>query len=239
MNNVFGSLNLVDAMRKANVKNMIFSSSATVYGNPSTVPITEDFPTSTTNPYGTSKLMVEQCLTDFQQANTDWSITLLRYFNPTGAHPSGLIGEDPKGMPNNLVPFVSQVAVGRREAVNVFGNDYATSDGTGVRDYIHVEDLAEGHLAALNYGVVRPGTHIFNLGTGKGYSVLDVIAAFERASNTKIPYEIVARRPGDVAECWADATRAAQSLGWHCKYDIDAMMEDVWRWQKQNPHGFG
>lgn len=212
-NNVSGTLNLVREMDKAGVKSLIFSSSATVYGDPASVPIREDFPTSATNPYGRSKLMVEECLTDFHKANPDWSITLLRYFNPVGAHESGLLGEDPQGIPNNLLPFVAQVAVGRREKLGVFGDDYPTPDGTGVRDYIHVIDLADGHLAALNKVGQQAGLHIFNLGTGQGNSVLEMVAAFEKAAQRPIPYEIKPRRAGDIAECWADPAYAEQSIG--------------------------
>ncbi len=237
-NNVNGTLVLVDAMREAGVKRLIFSSSATVYGDPASVPITEGFPTSATNPYGRSKLMVEECLTDFQKANSDWSITLLRYFNPVGSHPSGELGEDPQGIPNNLMPFVAQVAVGRREFVSVFGNDYPTKDGTGVRDYIHVMDLADGHIAALQKVGPKPGLHIFNLGTGNGYSVLDMIHAFEKASNKPIPYQFTDRRAGDIAECWADPSKAQQELGWNASRTLDAMVSDTWRWQSNNPQGY-
>jgi UDP-glucose 4-epimerase len=213
-NNVNGTLVLVDAMREAGVKSLVFSSSATVYGDPASVPITEDFPTSATNPYGRSKLMVEECLTDFQKANPDWSITLLRYFNPVGSHPSGELGEDPQGIPNNLMPFISQVAVGRREFLSVFGSDYPTKDGTGVRDYIHVMDLADGHIAALQKVGEKAGLHVYNLGTGNGYSVLEMVKAFEAASDKAVPYQLVERRPGDIAECWADPAKAQQELGW-------------------------
>ncbi|EKO3558988.1 UDP-glucose 4-epimerase GalE [Vibrio metschnikovii] len=237
-NNVAGTLNLVQAMDKARVKSLIFSSSATVYGDPASVPIREDFPTSATNPYGRSKLMVEECLTDFQLANPDWSITLLRYFNPVGAHESGLLGEDPQGTPNNLLPFVAQVAVGRREKVGVFGNDYPTSDGTGVRDYIHVVDLADGHLAALNKVGLQAGLHIFNLGTGQGNSVLDMIAAFSKTVGKPIPYQIQPRRAGDIAECWADPSYAEQVLDWKATRSLETMVEDTWRWQSKNPNGY-
>ncbi|WP_342651660.1 UDP-glucose 4-epimerase GalE [Vibrio metschnikovii] len=237
-NNVAGTLNLVQAMDKARVKSLIFSSSATVYGDPASVPIREDFPTSATNPYGRSKLMVEECLTDFQHANPDWSITLLRYFNPVGAHESGLLGEDPQGTPNNLLPFVAQVAVGRREKVGVFGNDYPTSDGTGVRDYIHVVDLADGHLAALNKVGLQAGLHIFNLGTGQGNSVLDMIAAFSKTVGKPIPYQIQPRRAGDIAECWADSSYAEQVLDWKATRSLETMVEDTWRWQSKNPNGY-
>ncbi|MGF1910222.1 UDP-glucose 4-epimerase GalE [Vibrio kasasachensis] len=236
--NVNGTLVLVDAMREAGVKKLIFSSSATVYGDPACVPITEDFPTSATNPYGRSKLIVEECLSDFQKANPDWSITLLRYFNPVGSHPSGELGEDPQGIPNNLMPYVSQVAVGRREFVSVFGSDYPTKDGTGVRDYIHVMDLADGHIAALEKIAPKAGLHIYNLGTGNGYSVLDMIHAFEKASNKPIPYRLIDRRPGDIAECWADPSKAEQDLAWKATRSLEDMTQDAWRWQSNNPLGF-
>ncbi|MCG9682253.1 UDP-glucose 4-epimerase GalE [Vibrio sp. Isolate23] len=237
-NNVNGTLVLVDAMREAGVKSIVFSSSATVYGDPASVPITEDFPTSATNPYGRSKLMVEQCLTDFQKANPDWSITLLRYFNPVGSHPSGNLGEDPQGIPNNLMPFVSQVAVGRRECLSVFGGDYPTKDGTGVRDYIHVMDLADGHVAALRKVGQKDGLHIYNLGTGNGYSVLEMVKAFEIASGKQVPYQIVARRPGDIAECWADPAKAMKELDWKAERTLEEMTTDTWRWQSNNPQGY-
>lgn len=237
-NNVHGSLVLVAAMREAGVKSLIFSSSATVYGDPASVPITESFPTSATNPYGRSKLMVEECLNDFQHANPDWSITLLRYFNPVGSHPSGLLGEDPQGIPNNLMPFVAQVAVGRREHLSVFGSDYPTKDGTGVRDYIHVMDLADGHIAALQKVGTQAGLHIYNLGTGKGYSVLEMVKAFETAAGCAVPYQLVERRAGDIAECWADPTKAAQQLGWQATRTLDEMTQDTWRWQSNNPQGY-
>lgn len=237
-NNVNGTLVLVDAMREAGVKTLVFSSSATVYGDPASVPITEDFPTSATNPYGRSKLMVEECLTDFQKANPDWSITLLRYFNPVGSHPSGELGEDPQGIPNNLMPFVSQVAVGRREFLSVFGDDYPTKDGTGVRDYIHVMDLSDGHVAALEKVGQTSGLHIYNLGTGNGYSVLDMVHAFEKASGKPVPYQIAPRRAGDIAECWADPSKAQRELGWSATRTLDEMTQDTWRWQSNNPNGF-
>ncbi|EHH0795763.1 UDP-glucose 4-epimerase GalE [Vibrio vulnificus] len=237
-NNVSGTLHLVREMDKAGVKSLIFSSSATVYGDPASVPIREDFPTSATNPYGRSKLMVEECLTDFHKANPDWSITLLRYFNPVGAHESGLLGEDPQGIPNNLLPFVAQVAVGRREKLGVFGDDYPTPDGTGVRDYIHVIDLADGHLAALNKVGQQAGLHIFNLGTGQGNSVLEMVAAFEKAAQRPIPYEIKPRRAGDIAECWADPAYAEQVLGWKATRSLETMVVDTWRWQSNNPNGY-
>ncbi|MGL0949059.1 UDP-glucose 4-epimerase GalE [Vibrio vulnificus] len=237
-NNVSGTLNLVREMDKAGVKSLIFSSSATVYGDPASVPIRESFPTSATNPYGRSKLMVEECLTDFHKANPDWSITLLRYFNPVGAHESGLLGEDPQGIPNNLLPFVAQVAVGRREKLGVFGDDYPTPDGTGVRDYIHVIDLADGHLAALNKVGQQAGLHIFNLGTGQGNSVLEMVTAFEKAAQRPIPYEIKPRRAGDIAECWADPAYAEQVLGWKATRSLETMVVDTWRWQSNNPNGY-
>ncbi|MCW8334939.1 UDP-glucose 4-epimerase GalE [Vibrio paucivorans] len=237
-NNVNGTLVLVDAMREAGVKTLVFSSSATVYGDPASVPITEDFPTSATNPYGRSKLMVEECLTDFQKANSDWSITLLRYFNPVGSHPSGELGEDPQGIPNNLMPFVSQVAVGRREFLSVFGSDYPTKDGTGVRDYIHVMDLSDGHVAALEKVGNKSGLHIYNLGTGNGYSVLEMVKAFEAASGKPVPYKLVERRAGDIAECWADPSKAINDLGWKAERTLNEMTEDTWRWQSNNPDGY-
>ncbi|ERB64398.1 UDP-glucose 4-epimerase GalE [Vibrio coralliilyticus OCN008] len=237
-NNVNGTLVLVEAMREVGVKSIVFSSSATVYGDPASVPITEDFPTSATNPYGRSKLMVEECLTDFQKANPDWSVTLLRYFNPVGSHPSGHLGEDPQGIPNNLMPFVSQVAVGRRECLSVFGDDYPTKDGTGVRDYIHVMDLADGHVAALKKVGQKEGLHVYNLGTGNGYSVLDMVKAFELASGKQVPYKIVERRPGDIAECWADPSKAMRDLEWKADRTLEEMTTDTWRWQSNNPQGY-
>lgn len=237
-NNVNGTLVLVDAMREAGVKHLVFSSSATVYGDPASVPITESFPTSATNPYGRSKLMVEECLTDFHKANPDWTITLLRYFNPVGSHPTGEMGEDPQGIPNNLMPFVSQVAVGRREYLSVFGDDYPTPDGTGVRDYIHVMDLADGHIAALKTLNGQEALSIYNLGTGNGTSVLDMVKAFEVASGKEVPYKIVERRPGDIAECWADPSKANQELNWTATRTLVDMTTDGWRWQSQNPEGY-
>lgn len=237
-NNITGTLNLVDIMQKHEVYNIVFSSSATVYGMPKTVPITEDFPLATTNPYGSTKLMLENILTDVFKANDKWSVTLLRYFNPIGAHESGKLGEDPKGIPNNLLPYVAQVAVGKLDFVHVFGNDYDTPDGTGVRDYIHVVDLAVGHLKALEHKTNQPGVHIFNLGTGNGYSVLDVIHAFEKACGKTLPYKIEARRPGDIAICYADAKKAKEELDWEATRDITKMCEDAWRWQSNNPNGF-
>ncbi|WP_260260045.1 UDP-glucose 4-epimerase GalE [Vibrio intestinalis] len=238
-NNVNGSLVLARAMRKAGVKNLIFSSSATVYGDPEIVPITEDSPTgATTNPYGTSKHMVEQCLSDLFVADSEWSITLLRYFNPVGAHPSGTMGEDPQGIPNNLMPFIAQVAVGRREKLSVFGDDYPTPDGTGVRDYIHVMDLADGHLAALKSLQNKAGLHVYNLGTGNGSSVLEMVAAFGQASGKPVPYEVCERRPGDIAECWASTEKALRELGWKATRTIDEMTQDTWNWQLNNPQGY-
>ncbi len=238
-NNVNGSLVLVRCMRKAGVKTLVFSSSATVYGDPKQVPITEQSPVGdTTNPYGTSKFMVERCLTDLAAAEPDWSITLLRYFNPVGAHPSGLMGEDPQGIPNNLLPFIAQVAVGRREKLSVFGADYPTADGTGVRDYIHVMDLASGHLAALNAVGAKSGLHIFNLGTGKGSSVLDMVNAFSVACGKPIAYELCPRRPGDIAQCWASTEKAERELGWKATHSVAEMAADTWRWQSNNPQGY-
>ncbi len=236
-NNLISTLNLLDAMLANDVKNLIFSSSATVYGTPKSVPIREDFPLSTTNPYGTTKLMIERILTDFQAAHKDFSIVLLRYFNPIGAHESGLIGEDPNGIPNNLLPYISQVAVGKLKEINVFGDDYPTKDGTGVRDFIHVCDLADGHVKALKKAN-EPGLYIYNLGTGNGYSVLEMIHAFEKACGKTLPYKIVARRPGDIAECYADPTKAYNELGFKAKYDIARMCADSWRWQSNNPNGY-
>lgn len=237
-NNVNGTLVLLAAMQRAGVSKLIFSSSATVYGDPASVPITEDFPTSATNPYGRSKLMVEEILADWGHAHPEWSIGRLRYFNPVGAHESCQIGEDPQGWPNNLMPFVAQVAVGRRDQLSVFGGDYPTPDGTGVRDYIHVVDLAEGHVAALKYVEQNPGVLTVNLGTGNGSSVLDMVRAFEQASGRKIPYQIVERRAGDIAECWADPALAEELLGWKASRSLEAMCEDTWRWQSQNPQGY-
>lgn len=236
--NVGGTLSLIKAMALAEVFTIIFSSSATVYGDPHTVPITEDFPLSATNPYGRSKLMVEQVLSDLQTSDSRWSVTLLRYFNPVGAHESGLIGEDPNGIPNNLLPYISQVAIGKLSYLRVFGDDYATPDGTGVRDYIHVVDLAQGHLAALNKNAKRTGRYVYNLGTGQGYSVLEMRAAFEAACERPIPYQIVERRPGDIAECWADPSLAAKELNWTAQRGINAMTTDAWRWQAGSPNGY-
>ncbi len=238
-NNIGGSIALFEVMAEAGVRSVVFSSSATVYGDPATVPITEDFPLSATNPYGWSKLFIETMLRDIAHADDGWTIALLRYFNPVGAHESGLIGEDPRGIPNNLMPYIAQVAVGRRPHLNVFGGDYPTPDGTGVRDYIHVVDLARGHVAALNRLHHKAGgVHTWNLGTGRGVSVLDMVRAFEAASGKKVPYEIVARRPGDVAQCWADPSRAAHDLGWRAIHDLPRMCADAWRWQSNNPDGY-
>jgi UDP-glucose 4-epimerase len=238
-NNVNGTLVLLAAMQRAGVSRIIFSSSATVYGDPESVPIREDFPTSATNPYGRSKLMVEEILADWDAAHPQWSIARLRYFNPVGAHASGRIGEDPQGWPNNLMPFVAQVAVGRRDKLSVFGGDYPTPDGTGVRDYIHVVDLAEGHVAALRFVLDNTGLLTVNLGTGQGASVLDMVRAFESASGKTIPYEIVARRAGDIAECWADPAMAESLLGWKATRTLQQMCADTWRWQEANPSGYG
>ena len=237
-NNITGTLNLLDIMEKHNVFNIVFSSSATVYGMPKTVPIKEDFPLSTTNPYGATKLMIENIMKDVYSANNKWSITLLRYFNPIGAQKEGHMGEDPKGIPNNLLPYVAQVAVGKLEYIHVFGSDYNTKDGTGVRDYIHVVDLALGHLKAIEKRTNISGVHIYNLGTGNGYSVLEVIKAFEKACGKELPYKLEERRPGDIAECFADATKAKEELGWVATRKIDEMCEDSWRWQKNHPNGF-
>lgn len=238
-NNVAGSVALAEVMAEYGVNTLVFSSSATVYGDPDSVPIREDFPVgSTTNPYGTSKLMVEQIYRDLAAADPAWHIALLRYFNPVGAHESGLIGEDPNDIPNNLMPFIAQVAFGRREELSIFGNDYATPDGTGVRDYIHVTDLALGHLAALQTLPEMNGVVTVNLGTGQGYSVLEMVRAFEVASTKKVPYRIVARRPGDVGACYADPALALELLGWRAERGINAMCRDTWRWQMMNPMGY-
>ncbi|HPC36248.1 MAG TPA: UDP-glucose 4-epimerase GalE [Candidatus Marinimicrobia bacterium] len=237
-NNVTGTINLCRMMVKYNVKNIVFSSSATVYGNPTSVPITEDFPINPMNPYGATKYIIETILKDIQIANPDWNVIILRYFNPVGAHESGLIGEDPNGIPNNLMPYISQVAVGRLPYLKVYGNDYPTKDGTGVRDYIHVVDLAKGHLKALDKLLTNPGYCIYNLGTGQGYSVLDVITTFEKWAERKIPYKIVGRRPGDIAECYADPSKANRELGWKAERNLDDMCRDTWNWQKKNPNGY-
>ena len=238
-NNIAGTLTLVDVMRKHGVKSIIFSSSATVYGNPAFVPITEECPKGQcTNPYGWTKSMLEQILTDIQKADPEWNVILLRYFNPIGAHKSGTIGENPNGIPNNLMPYIAKVAVGKLEKVHVFGNDYPTPDGTGVRDYIHVVDLARGHVCAIRKLETNCGLFICNLGTGKGYSVLDVIHAFSKACGKEIPYVIDPRRPGDIAECYADPTKAKNELGWVAEYGIEEMCADSWNWQKNNPDGY-
>ncbi len=238
-NNINGTLVLCEAMRNHGCKNIIFSSSATVYGDPAFVPITEECPKGTpTNPYGWTKHMIEQILSDFNTADPEWNVILLRYFNPIGAHKSGLIGEDPKGIPNNLLPYVAQVAIGKLPKLGVFGNDYDTPDGTGVRDYIHVVDLAVGHVKAINKIKENPGVKIYNLGTGNGYSVLQIVEAFSKACGHEIPYEIKPRRAGDIATCYSDATLAKEELGWEAKYGIDEMCEDLWRWQTMNPNGY-
>ena len=238
-NNIGGTLVLTDVMRKHGCKNIIFSSSATVYGSPAFVPITEECPKGNcTNPYGWTKSMLEQILTDIQKADPEWNVVLLRYFNPIGAHKSGLIGENPNGIPNNLMPYVTQVAVGKREKLTVFGNDYKTHDGTGVRDYIHVVDLAKGHVCAVKKLAENCGTKIYNLGTGVGYSVLDIVKNLEEATGVKIPYVIGPRRPGDIDECWSSAALAEKELGWKAENGIREMCEDSWRWQKNNPNGY-
>ena len=238
-NNITGTLILCDVMRNHGVKKIIFSSSATVYGDPAFVPITEECPKGKiTNPYGQTKGMLEQILTDLHVADPEWNVVLLRYFNPIGAHKSGLIGEDPKGIPNNLMPYISQVAVGKLEKLGVFGDDYDTPDGTGVRDYIHVVDLAKGHVKAINYIFSNPGLDVINLGTGVGYSVLDMVKAFGKACGKEIPYEIKPRRAGDIAMCYADPAKAARVLGWKAEKGLDEMCADTWRWQSQNPNGY-
>jgi len=237
-NNIAGTLVLCEVMAEHSVKNIVFSSSATVYGDPATVPIREDFPLGPTNPYGRTKLMIEEILKDLFVSDPSWNVALLRYFNPMGAHESGRIGEDPDGIPNNLVPFISQVAVGRLQELKVFGNDYPTPDGTGLRDYIHVVDLAQGHLYALERLSAGSGVIIYNLGTGCGYSVLEVVGAFEKACGKKIPYKIVGRRDGDIAVCYADPSKANTELGWAAKRGIEEMCRDTWRWQLNNPRGY-
>ncbi|MBS7130548.1 UDP-glucose 4-epimerase GalE [Clostridium sp.] len=238
-NNISGTLVLCDVMRKHNVKKIVFSSSATVYGMNNKVPFSEDMPTaSATNPYGSTKLFIEQILSDIYISDNEWSVALLRYFNPIGAHESGRIGEDPNGIPNNLMPYITQVAVGKRKELSVFGNDYDTHDGTGVRDYIHVVDLAKGHLKAVGKVLSSNGVEAYNLGTGIGYSVLDVVNSFEKASGQKVPYKIVERRAGDIATCYADATKALRELGWKAEKNLDDMCRDSWRWQKNNPNGY-
>jgi len=237
-NNVTGTITLCEVMQKHGVKDIVFSSSATVYGNPETVPIREDFPLSATNPYGRTKLIIENILKDLYVSDNSWNIVILRYFNPIGAHKSGKMGEDPKNIPNNLMPYITQVAIGKLEYLGVFGNDYDTLDGTGVRDYIHVVDLALGHLKALEKLKEKPGIAIYNLGTGKGYSVLDIVKNFEKVSGRTIKYKILPRRPGDVAICFADPSKAKKELGWEATRDIYQMCEDAWRWQKNNPNGY-
>lgn len=238
-NNVAGTLALSQAMVDAGVYQLVFSSSATVYGEPSRMPISESCPTGVpTNPYGRSKLMVEDMLKDLTRSDTRWRVALLRYFNPVGAHYSGLIGEDPNGIPNNLLPYISQVAVGKLAALSVYGNDYPTPDGTGVRDYIHVMDLANGHLKALDALADKPGLDVWNLGTGRGYSVLEMVRAFEQASGCSVPWRLAARRPGDIAECWADPVKALEELGWKAERGLAEMMADAWRWQQANPDGY-
>ena len=237
-NNITGTLTLCEVMRQAKVKTLVFSSSATVYGNPRTVPITEDFPLSATNPYGRTKFMIEEILGDLYVSDSSWNIAILRYFNPVGSHKSGKIGEDPHGIPNNLFPYISQVAIGRLKEVSVYGNDYPTPDGTGVRDYIHVVDLASGHLKALEKINGKSGLLFYNLGTGRGYSVLEAIAAFAKASGKKIPYKIAGRRPGDIPACYADPSKANRELNWKALKGIDEMCADVWRWQTMNPDGY-
>ncbi|WP_307738861.1 UDP-glucose 4-epimerase GalE [uncultured Parolsenella sp.] len=238
-NNIEGTLTLVDVMRQHGCKSIIFSSSSTVYGDPDKLPLTEESPKKTcTNPYGWTKWMIEQILTDIHAADPEWDVVLLRYFNPIGAHPSGLIGEDPKGIPNNLVPYVAQVAVGKLPAVQVFGDDYPTPDGTGVRDYIHVVDLAKGHVSALAWMNGKTGVEVFNLGTGTGSSVLDVIKAFSKACDKELPYVVKPRRGGDIAANWCDASKAEREMGWKAQYDLDDMCRDSWNWQSHNPNGF-
>ena len=237
-NNITGTLNLCEVLAKYNAKRVVFSSSATVYGKPASVPITEDFPLSTTNPYGETKLMIERILKDICASDPEWSVSVLRYFNPIGAHKSGMIGEDPQGIPNNLLPYVTQVAAGRRECLSIFGNDYNTHDGTGVRDYIHVVDLARAHLKAIERAETLTGIEYFNIGTGVGYSVLDIVHAYEKATGIKINYRITDRRPGDIDECYANPTKAAELLGWKAEYNIEDMCRDSYRWQKQNPNGY-
>ena len=237
-NNITGTLMLCEVMQAYGVKKIVFSSSATVYGTPKRVPISEDFPLQATNPYGRTKLMIEEILRDLYVSDNEWSIALLRYFNPIGAHPSGRIGEDPNGIPNNLMPYITQVAVGKLKELRVFGNDYPTVDGTGVRDYIHVVDLAIGHVKALEKVMNTTGVEAYNLGTGRGYSVLELVSAFEKVTGIKIPYKIVDRRPGDVAICYADPTKAKEELGWVATRGIEEMCRDAWRWQSNNPNGY-
>ena len=237
-NNITGTLILLELMQEYNVNNIVFSSSATVYGDPASLPITEDFPTTTTNPYGSTKLFIEEILKDLYKSDNTWNIALLRYFNPVGAHESGKIGEDPNDIPNNLMPYISQVAIGKLKELSVFGNDYSTHDGTGVRDYIHVVDLARGHIAALSKLDETPGLVIYNLGTGKGYSVLELVNAFEKITGRKVPYKIVQRRPGDIAACYANPGKAAKELNWKTQFGIDEIVRDTWNWQTKNPNGY-
>ncbi|WP_422461388.1 UDP-glucose 4-epimerase GalE [Endozoicomonas sp. ALB115] len=237
-NNVHGTLVLLEAMKQAKVKTLVFSSSATVYGDPASLPISEDFPTSATNPYGRSKLMIEEILQDLQVSDNSWRIALLRYFNPVGAHPSGRIGEDPNDIPNNLMPYISQVAIGKLDKLSVFGNDYPTHDGTGVRDYIHVVDLAIGHVRAIEKLQKTEGIHAWNLGVGKGYSVLEMVTAFEQASRQPVPYQIAPRRSGDIAACYANPDKALSELGWKAEKGLEDMVSDSWRWQSANPNGY-
>lgn len=237
-NNVHGTLVLLEAMKQANVKTLAFSSSATVYGDPASLPISEDFPTSATNPYGRSKLMIEEILQDLYVSDNSWRIALLRYFNPVGAHPSGRIGEDPNDIPNNLMPYIAQVAIGKLDKLSVFGNDYPTHDGTGVRDYIHVVDLSIGHVRAIEKLQKTEGTHAWNLGVGTGYSVLEMVAAFEQASQQPVPYQIAPRRSGDIAACYANPDKALSELGWKAEKGLEDMVSDSWRWQSANPNGY-
>ena len=238
-NNLTGTFTLCEIMQKYGAKRIVFSSSATVYGKPESVPIREDFPLSTTNPYGETKLMIERILKDVHTSDNEWSVSILRYFNPIGAHKSGMIGEDPKGIPNNLLPYVTQVAAGKREKLSVFGDDYKTHDGTGVRDYIHVVDLACAHLKALERAEKVTGVEYYNVGTGIGYSVLDIVKSYEKATGKKVPYVIAPRRPGDIDECYADPTKAYELLGWRAQYGIEDMCRDAYNWQSQNPNGYG
>lgn len=237
-NNVYGAICLIKSMQRNGVKSLVFSSSATVYGTPPSVPIKEDFPLRTASPYGRTKLIIEDILRDFHVSDPSWKIAILRYFNPTGAHPTGLMGEDPNDIPNNLTPYITQVAIGRLKELQVFGNDYPTKDGTGVRDYIHVADLADGHVRALEKLAKGQGLFTYNLGTGKGYSVLDMVKAFEKATGKKVPYKIAPRRAGDIAECFADPSLAANELNWTTRYGLDEMARDSWKWQSMNPNGY-
>ncbi|MCZ0718113.1 UDP-glucose 4-epimerase GalE [Aerococcus kribbianus] len=237
-NNLTGLLTVLQVMKEFAVKNIVFSSSATVYGMDNQSPLTEDLPTSATNPYGYTKVMNEQILQDLFVSDNDWAIMLLRYFNPIGAHPSGLIGEDPQGIPNNIMPYITQVAIGKRDHLSIFGDDYDTPDGTGVRDYIHVVDLAKGHVAAIAYAMTHKGVEKVNLGTGQGYSVLDLVNYFQKANTIEIPYQITDRRPGDVATCYADASYAKELLGWQAQYNLEDMCRDAWNWQEKNPQGY-